>query len=327
MLDPQAVRDAVAHPLRATDFEGMGDVIHGKVRDLYLQPGRRLLVASDRLSAFDRIITCVPWKGQVLNEISAWWFEQTADVVANHVLAIPDPNVTVGVEAQTIPIEVVVRGYITGVTDTALWSLYSDGVDKPYGLTLPVGLKKNDKLPEFVITPTTKGGVGEHDERLSEAELLRRGLVSPERWEEVRTAALEIFRRGTEVAARAGLILVDTKYEFGVVDDKLVLIDEVHTPDSSRYWDLEAYGPAHAAGQPQSELSKEHMRRWLKSVGYGGEGTPPPVPPDVIVELAMRYVNIFERLTGRSFEPAEYPAGPRIEAALRSWQHTNPAAR
>lgn len=320
MIDPQLVRDAIPYALNDTHFEGLGKRLSGKVRDIYLQPGHRLLVATDRLSAFDRIIAAIPFKGQVLNQLSGWWFEQTSDVVANHVLDIPDPNVTVGRECSALAVEVVVRGYITGVTDTALWTLYNDGVKKPYGLDLPPGLKKNDKLPEPVITPTTKGGEGEHDERLSSDEVVSKGLMSASRWQEVREAAFEIFRRGQERAQAAGLILVDTKYEFGTLDGKLVLIDEVHTPDSSRYWIADSYAADHAAGREPEGLDKEYIRRWLKAQGYTGEGQVPAPPADVVTELATRYIGAYERLTGRAFVPGTQPAGARIDAALARYR-------
>ncbi|MCB9665152.1 MAG: phosphoribosylaminoimidazolesuccinocarboxamide synthase [Alphaproteobacteria bacterium] len=308
------------HALSATHLEGLGARHEGKVRDIYLQPGRRLLVATDRLSAFDRIIAAIPFKGQVLNQLSAWWFEHTADVVGNHVLDVPDPNVTVGREAQALPVEIVVRGYITGVTDTALWTLYDQGVDRPYGLDLPAGLRKNDRLPTPVITPTTKGGPGEHDERLSSAEVVSRGLVEPRLWAQVQEVALEVFRRGQERAAAAGLILVDTKYEMGLIDGRLVLIDEVHTPDSSRYWQAASYEADHAAGREPEGLDKEYVRRWLKSQGYAGEGPVPAPPADVVVELAARYIDAFERLTGQAFVPGAQPAEARLQQALSAYR-------
>lgn len=314
------LRAAIPQALHATHLLGVGERRQGKVRDLYLQPGRRLLVATDRLSAFDRIIADIPYKGQVLNQLSSWWFEQTKDVVANHVLDVPDPNVTVGVEATPILVEVVVRGFITGVTDTALWTLYSQGHPRPYGLDLPPGLRKNDRLPEPVITPTTKGGPGEHDERLTSEEVVSRGLVSAVRWGEVREAALEMFRRGSERARAAGLLLVDTKYEFGLVGDRLVVIDEIHTPDSSRYWLAASYAEDHAAGREPEGLDKEYVRRWLKSAGYAGEGAPPALPDDVVVELGRRYVQAYEQLTGRTFVPARLPAEPRIQAAVAAYR-------
>jgi phosphoribosylaminoimidazole-succinocarboxamide synthase len=321
MLTPATIQAAIPFAIEDTalsDALGGAPRSRGKVRDSYALPGgRRALVASDRLSAFDRIIAAIPYKGQVLNQLAAWWFEQTADVVGNHVLSVPDPNVTICREATTLPVEIVVRGYITGVTDTALWTLYDAGVPKPYGLDLPAGLRKNDRLPTPVITPTTKGGPGEHDERLSEDEVVARGLVSAERWAEVRRVALEVFRRGSEVAARAGLILVDTKYEMGIIDGRLCLIDEIHTPDSSRYWIAAGYEAAHARGEEPEGLDKEYVRRWLKSVGYGGEGPPPPMPPDVKVELARRYIAAFERLTGVTFQPGDLPAEPRMRDNLQ----------
>ena len=320
MIDRSVLEAAAPHALRVTHLEGVGTRLQGKVRDLYLQEGRRVLVASDRLSAFDRIIAAIPYKGQVLNQLSAWWFEQTADVVGNHVIDVPDPNVTIGAEAQALPVEVVVRGYITGVTDTALWTLYNEGVEKPYGLTLPAGLVKNDRLPEPVITPTTKGGPGEHDERLSSDEVISRGILSPELWGRVQTAALEIFRRGQEVADKAGMILVDTKYEFGLIDGQLVLIDEVHTPDSSRYWRQDDYAEAHPLGREPEGLDKEYVRRWMASTGYRGEGEVAPLPMDVTCELAARYIDAYERLTGRVFEPGEQPPEPRIARALSSYR-------
>ena len=318
MTTEDTIRAAIRHALKNTDLEGLGRLYRGKVRDVYLQPGRRILVATDRLSAFDRIIAAIPFKGQVLNQLSAWWFEQTSDVVPNHVAMVPDPNVTIGQEAEALKVEVVVRGYITGVTDTALWTQYAAGVEAPYGVTLPPGLRKNDKLPEPVITPTTKGGPGEHDERLSSEEVVSRGIVDAELWEQVKAVSLELFRRGSEVAARGGLILVDTKYEFGLIDGKLHLIDEIHTPDSSRYWLAESYEADHAEGREPEGLDKEYVRRWLKSQGYSGEGEVPVPPEDVVVELAKRYISAYERLTGETFVPASQPATHRISRVLFS---------
>lgn len=319
MIDNAALIAAIPGVLRGTDLSGLGERYVGKVRDSYLGPGRRVLVATDRLSAFDRVIACIPYKGQVLNQLAAWWFEQTADLVGNHVLAVPDPNVTVAREAVTLPIEVVVRGYITGVTDTSLWHHYQQG-PRPYGLDLPAGLRKNDRLPHPVITPTTKGLQGEHDVPIAAADVVAAGLVEAELWEHAQEVVLELYRRGAEVAARAGLILVDTKYELGLIDGKLCVIDEIHTPDSSRFWVADSYEARHAAGEEPEGLDKEYVRRWLKSVGYAGEGPPPPMPDDVTTELARRYISAFERLTGQTFTPAAQPAGPRIAAALAAWQ-------
>ncbi len=318
MISKDQLAAARPHALLETHFEGVGSRYQGKVRDVYVKDGHRALVATDRLSAFDRNIAAIPFKGQVLNQLSAWWFEQTKDVIANHVVAVPDPNVTVGREAEPLMVEVVVRAYITGVTDTSLWMNYSQGKD-PYGVQLPEGLKKNDRLPAHIVTPTTKGLAGEHDRPISSAEVVSLGILSNAQWAEVQSAALEVFRRGTEVADAAGLILVDTKYEFGIIDGVISLIDEIHTPDSSRYWRKSDYEEAMAEGREPEGLDKEYVRRWLAGQGYTGEG-PVPVPPDeVVFELATRYIDLYERLTGETFVPGEQPVGPRIEKALKEW--------
>jgi phosphoribosylaminoimidazole-succinocarboxamide synthase len=204
-----------------------------------------------------------------------------------------------------------VRGYVTGVTSTSLWTLYEQGVDRPYGLDLPAGLSKNDRLPEPVITPTTKATGGAHDERLTNAEVVEHGLVDPGMWEQLRTVALRVFRLGQQVAAAAGLILVDTKYEFGLIDGKLALIDEVHTPDSSRYWVADTY----ATGNPQN-YDKEFLRLWFVDQGYRGDGPAPAMPDDFVAQVAARYIDAFERLTGETFDPGEQPAASRIRKAL-----------
>jgi phosphoribosylaminoimidazole-succinocarboxamide synthase len=307
---------AVPHALRQVDLPGLGRRIEGKVRDIYVQEGQRILITTDRVSAFDRVLGAIPYKGQVLNQLSAWWFEQLADVVANHVIRIPDPNVTIAHEAQSLPVEVIVRGYITGVTSTALWTLYSQGVERPYGLNLPPGLRKNDPLPQPVITPTTKATGGARDERLTPAEVVERGLVKPALWQSLQEAALEIFRRGGAVARKAGLILVDTKYEFGLVDGRPVLIDEVHTPDSSRYWVADSYEAVHGSDQEPENFDKEFLRKWFVEQGYRGEGQAPVMPPDFIAQVAQRYISAYERLTGQPFVPGQQPAAERIRKAL-----------
>ena len=237
----------------------------GKVRVSYaLGEARRLFVTTDRLSAFDRIIAGVPYKGQVLNQLAAWWFEKTAHVVPNHVVAVPDPNVLVATAATPLPVEVVVRGYITGVTSTSLWKPYSQGARRLYGYDLPDGLHKNERLPGPLVTPTTKPPAGSsvHDEPLSMAEVTERHLVAPDRWAEVTEAALELFRHGQLLAEAAGLILVDTKYEFGLdPDGRLLLIDEVHTPDSSRYWMLDTYAARRTTSLSRLSGSSPAVRR------------------------------------------------------------------
>ena len=291
----------------------------GKVRVSYeLSPTERLFVTTDRLSAFDKIICSVPGKGQVLNQLAAWWFEHTRDLVANHLLEVPDPNCTIGRTAHPLPVEVVVRGYITGVTSTSLWRQYADGARTIYGIEFPDGLQKNTALPHHVVTPTTKAQAGAHDEPISSADVVARGLVDAALWQQVTTAALALFARGQQVAAAAGLILADTKYEFGLAADtgELLLIDEVHTPDSSRYWVAASYDERLAAGDEPESLDKEVVRRALLDAGYGGDGPPPALPEHVIAATTARYVDAFERLTGTTFVPGQQPAADRIARAL-----------
>jgi phosphoribosylaminoimidazole-succinocarboxamide synthase len=328
MLTHGELLDAIPNCLDSTDFAGLGQKYEGKVRDVYVQNGRRLLITTDRVSAFDRVLGLIPYKGQVLNQLSAWWFEQTADLARNHVISVPDPNVTIAHEAQPLPVEIVVRGYITGVTKTSLWYLYEQGERRPYGIQLPDGLRKNDPLPEPIITPTTKAEKGGHDERLTEAEILEQKLVDADLWEEIRETAVSLFRRGQQIAAQAGLILVDTKYEMGLVNGRLTLIDEIHTPDSSRYWLIDSTRPqgfskptthSQPLGSTPDEpenYDKEFMRKWYAAQGYRGDGTPPTMPPDFIAQIAARYITTFEMLTGKSFSPGEKPLLERIQKSL-----------
>lgn len=317
MLTHDQLIAAIPQALDTVDLEGFGPKEQGKVRDIYrLSQNRRLLIATDRVSAFDRVLGLIPYKGQVLNQLAAWWFEQTADIVPNHLIAVPDPNIMLVREAQALPVEVIVRGFITGVTETSLWTLYSRGVERPYGLDLPPGLQKNDRLPTPVITPTTKAARGQHDERLTAAEVVERGLVDREVWEEVQRVALALYERGRRIAMRGGLILVDTKYEFGLIDGRLVLIDEIHTPDSSRFWVAETYGPAKREGKEPESFDKEYLRLWYVARGYRGEGEPPALPPRVIAQVAERYIAAYEKLTLETFEPAPLPAAERIQRNL-----------
>jgi phosphoribosylaminoimidazole-succinocarboxamide synthase len=312
VLTNDELLQAIPNALRTVDLAGFGVKQSGKVRDIYMADGKRVLITTDRVSAFDRVLSAIPFKGQVLNQLSAWWFEQLADVVENHVVDVPDANVTIAREADSLPVEVIVRGYITGVTSTSLWTIYAQGERKPYGIPLPDGLQKNDALPQPIITPTTKATGGAHDERLTRDEIIERGLVDKALWEQVERVALSIFARGQQIARQAGLILVDTKYEFGLVDGRLTLIDEVHTPDSSRYWTLDSYG----SGKDPKNYDKEFLREWYVAQGFRGDGEPPALPPDVIAHIARRYIDAYERLTGRAFQPGEQPAATRIERNL-----------
>jgi|LakMenEpi03Aug12_release.lakeMendotaPanAssembly.Ray.scaffolds.fasta_scaffold276112_2 phosphoribosylaminoimidazole-succinocarboxamide synthase len=301
----------------------------GKVRVSYALPGRpheRLFVTTDRLSAFDRIITCVPCKGQVLNQLSAWWFDQTREVVANHLIAVPDPAVTVARNARPLPVEVVVRGYITGVTSTSLWQRYSAGARLIDGHRLPDGLRKNSRLPEAIITPTTKAHAGGHDEPLSVDDVVRRELVDADLWARVCATALELFALGQRVAERSGLILADTKYEFGLDahTGALLVIDELHTPDSSRFWLRDSYLTRLDSGDEPESLDKELVRRALADLGFRGDGPVPDLGADVVAATSARYVDIYELLTGERFVPARQPAQQRIAAAVTAWLDGHP---
>ena len=312
MLTHDQLLQSIPHCLDKTDFPFLGERIEGKVRDIYRRDGQRVLITSDRVSAFDRVLGLIPHKGQVLNQLSAWWFAQTADLVRNHLIDVPDPNVTIAHEAEPLSVEIVVRGYITGVTKTSLWYLYEQGERQPYGIQLPDGLQKNDRLPYPIITPTTKAEKGGHDERLTREEILERGLVSAERWAEIEAMAVALFQRGQEIAFKSGLILVDTKYEMGLVEGQLTLIDEIHTPDSSRYWLADSLQP----GQEPENFDKEFLRKWYAVQGYRGDGPPPAMPDDFVALVASRYISTYERLTGESFIPGERPVLERIEKSL-----------
>ncbi len=291
----------------------------GKVRDWYdLPDGKRLIITTDRLSAFDRVLACVPYKGQVLNQLSAWWFDQTKDIILNHLVSIPDPNAAIVHSVTPITVEVIVRGYITGVTSTALWYRYSLGEREIYGYQFPEGLQKNQALPKPIITPTTKGGVTGHDERLTCAEVVSQGHLDAATWNKVQTAALAIFKRGQELAHNAGLILVDTKYEFGLTkDNSVMLIDEVHTPDSSRFWKEDTYAERFASGQEPENFDKEFVRIAYADKGYRGDGEIPAMPNDLWAAASERYITIYEMLTGKTFEAGSYPVEPRMENNLK----------
>lgn len=316
MIPDRVIREAIPHALHHVDVPGLGERVQGKVRDMYIVGDRRVLVTTDRVSAFDRVLGTIPFKGQVLTQLSAWWFKTVEGIVGHHMLDVIDPNVMITREAKPLPVEVIVRGYITGSTSTSLWTLYEQGVDKPYGLALPPGLKKNAKLPAPVITPTTKATGGAHDERLTSAEVVEHGLVVAPLWEQVCEAALAVFARGQQAAERAGLILVDTKYEFGLIDGRLCLIDEVHTPDSSRYWVRDTYAAALAAGKEPDQFDKEHLRLWLKRQGYSGDGEAPKLGDDIVAEVSARYITAYEKLTGQRFVPGEQPVAERVAGAL-----------
>ncbi|MES2014320.1 MAG: phosphoribosylaminoimidazolesuccinocarboxamide synthase [Patescibacteria group bacterium] len=285
--------------IKETNFEGLGQRTQGKVRDIYEQPERLLLVTTDRHSSFDRIIAHIPHKGAVLNLISAFWFELTKDILPNQLIEVPDPNVIVAKRAKPFLVEVVVRGYLTGVTDTSIWTAYQKGKRDFGGIRLPDGMTKNMSLPRAIITPTTKAG---HDENLELSEVVPRGLATEEEWAEMQRAALALFARGQEHASSKGFILVDTKYEFGLVNGKVILIDEVHTPDNSRYWLKSSFEERIASGQEPMAFDKEFLRIWFKeNCDPYKDATLPEAPAEMVAELSRRYIEIYETLTGQKF--------------------------
>lgn len=321
MLNRKHIKKAIPQALEQVDIAWPYDHSRGKVRDNFALPdARRLMVTTDRLSAFDRILTAVPFKGQVLNQLSGFWFEETEGIIPNHIIDIPDPNVSLVHECEALPVEVVVRGYISGVTKTSLWYRYSLGERLIYGYEFPEGMEKNQALPEPIITPTTKGRAGEHDERITCDEVVERGLLDEETWEQVQKAALDIFKLGQKLAKQGGLILVDTKYEFGrAPGGTLMLIDEVHTPDSSRFWLADSYEDRINSGMEPENFDKEFLRLWYADRGYRGEGEPPEPTDDLIAQVSERYISLYERLTGRTFEPGTLPAEPRIIDVLKQY--------
>jgi phosphoribosylaminoimidazole-succinocarboxamide synthase len=303
MLTTDQILEHRDYALGGVNLSGYGEGGRGKVRDFYeLEENRRLVVTTDRQSAFDRILGLIPFKGQVLNQLSQFWFEQTADIVPNHLISLPDPNVSIVKKAAMFPVEVIVRGYLTGVTDTSIWMMYREGQREMYGQRFPDGMRKNEQLPAPIITPTTHAELGAHDRPLSRNEILNEGLVSPENWQEIERAALAVFARGQEIARQAGLILVDTKYEFGMIEGRVALVDEVHTPDSSRYWLADNYAAKFEQGQEPDNFDKELLRLWMREQGFKGEGQPPALTDDIIARLSQRYQSSYERLTGKSFE-------------------------
>lgn len=318
MVSQKNLLELIPYALNETNLPLPGKQ-SGKVRDWYdLSDETRLIITTDRLSAFDRVLARVPYKGQVLNQLSAWWFAQTEDIIPNHLLSIPDPNASIVKRVTPIAVEVIVRGYITGVTSTALWYRYSLGEREIYGYTFRDGLRKNERLPEPIITPTTKGGPTEHDERLTCAEVVEKNLLDVKTWDQIQAAALAIFKRGQEVARHAGLILVDTKYEFGLTaDGSVILIDEVHTPDSSRFWRDETYVDRYISGIEPENFDKEFVRIVYADKGYRGDGEPPVMPIELWASASERYITIYEMLTGETFKAGSYPIESRLVENLK----------
>lgn len=301
-MNIEKIKEHIDDVLVETSFSNLGEKKVGKVRDIYTTEDHITLISTDRHSSFDRNIASIPFKGEVLNQISLFWFENTRDIIQNHVIDTPDPNVVVAKKCKVIPIEMVVRGYITGSTNTSLWTLYKEGQRDFGNFTLPDGIKKNQKLDEPVLTPTTKSD--EHDRPITPKEIVDEGIVPQDLWDQMADTAIKVFKRGQEIAISKGLILVDTKYEFGLDENgKLTLIDEVHTPDSSRYWKANTYEERFAQGLDPEFFDKEFLRLWFKENcdPYKDEVLP-KAPPELVAELSRRYIEIYETITGKQFD-------------------------
>ncbi|GJD80120.1 phosphoribosylaminoimidazolesuccinocarboxamide synthase [Methylobacterium gregans] len=307
--------DLAAHAhqvLQEADIAELPNRYRGKVRDNYdLADGRRILITTDRISAFDRALAAIPFKGAVLTRTARFWFEHTADICPNHVLAYPDPNVVVAKRLDILPVEVVVRGYLAGTTSTSILTRYRAGERTLYGHRFPDGMRPNERLPQAIITPTTKAFDGGHDEPLTEAEILEKGLLTAEQWRTVSEAALALFARGQALAAERGLILADTKYEFGTdADGRILLADEIHTPDSSRYWFAESYPERLAAGTSPESFDKDFVRNWVVARCDPYRDPIPEIPAEVVLGTAAVYIRAYETITGERFalpDPAEVP--------------------
>ncbi|HTN51016.1 MAG TPA: phosphoribosylaminoimidazolesuccinocarboxamide synthase [Anaeromyxobacter sp.] len=315
MMTDEKLRAQLPHTLRQLDLPGLGELYRGKVRDNYSRGDRILMITTDRVSAFDHVLGTIPFKGEILSRLTTFWFDKVKDIAPTHVLEVPDPSVMVVKRAKALPVEIVIRGYITG----SLWRDYQAGKAGAYGIAWPAGLKKDQRFDEPIITPSTKAEYGKHDEPISAQEILRQGLVTRAVWEEAAAVARRLFERGQAWARSRGLILVDTKYEMGVADGQLLVIDEIHTPDSSRYWTAAGYEERFARGADQEMLDKENIRQWLiREHGFSGHGKPPPLSDEVRVMLARKYIEVFELLTGETFSSGVGSVEARIVGNLKA---------
>jgi len=303
MIDQKTIIQNIPNAIDKINFPKLGKRYSGKVRDWYMQEHFRVLIATDRISAFDRILGLIPFRGAVLTRLSQFWFEQTRDIVANHMIGVIDPNIMLVTECQALPVEIVVRYYITGVTSTALWKRYSEGERVIYGIKFPEGLVKNQKLKKPVITPTTREtGTGGHDEPITKEEIIKKKIIPAKLWKQIEKVAMKLFERGTQICAKGGFILADTKYEFGLdKNGKLTLIDEIHTPDSSRLWVQKTYKERFKKCEEVENYDKEFMRLWFQSQGYSGKGKIPQMPEALIAKIAARYIEACEKVTGEKF--------------------------
>ena len=293
------INEQLKHTLNNFEIDSdIGEHYKGKVRDNYHMDDKILMITSDRVSAFDHVLGTIPFKGQILTEIANFWFDKTKDIVPNHIISSPDPQVLIAKRAKTLPVEIIIRQYITG----SLWREYSSGINGQYGFDLDDNLKENQKFDTAIITPSTKADYGQHDEPISREEIIK-NLVPEKIYAKAEEYALELFRAGQEWANKRGLILVDTKYEFGIYNDELIVIDEIHTPDSSRYWIKDTYYENYEKGVSQNMLDKENIRQWLIEQGFKGEGTPPELTDDIRILLSEKYIELYKKLTGKDFAP------------------------
>ncbi len=304
MINDDTIRRQIGNVLTDATIAELPNHYKGKVRDTYeLGDGSMIIVTTDRQSAFDRELAAVPFKGQVLTQTAKFWFEATRDICPNHVIAYPDPNVLVCKNLDMLPVEMVVRDYMTGSTNTSIWPMYQAGAREMYGITFPDGLSKNEKLWDTILTPTTKAAQGEHDAPITAAEIVEQGLLSQERWDDLARLSLAVFARGREIAATRGLILVDTKFEFGLDENgEVCLADEILTPDSSRFWLADSYAERLANGQDPQGLDKEFLRLWVRARCDPYKDPIPDIPDDTLVEFSGRYIRLFEQVTGLTFE-------------------------
>ena len=305
------IREQLPYTLDAFEGGELGECYKGKVRENFYVGDEIIMVTTDRVSAFDHVLGTIPFKGQILTEIANFWFEKTKEIAPNHIISSPDPQVLVAKKAETLPVEVIVRGYITG----SLWREYEQGINGQYGFMLPEGLKKDQKFDTPILTPSTKAEYGKHDEPIAR-EAIVNGLVVESVYTKAEAYALDLFAAGQEWAAKQGLILVDTKYEFGMVNGELIVIDEIHTPDSSRYWITDEYEARFNTGDGQKMLDKENIRQWLIERGFSGEGTPPALTDEIRVALAESYIELYTKLTGQDFHPKLGDVKSRIENNL-----------
>jgi len=317
-VSQEILREGLGKTLDGTDFSGLGVKYEGKVRDNYTtKDGQRILVVTDRISVFDHVVGTLPYKGQVLNALAAWWFAETQSIAPNHVLSVPDPNVLIGEECEPLKAEMIVRAYVTGNTSTSIWTHYAKGVREFCGHRLPDGLKKHQKLDKAILTPSTKADHGDHDVSASREELIASGAISARDFDAAAEYALALFAHGQKVCAERGLILVDTKYEFGRnKKGEIIVIDEIHTADSSRFWLSQSYAEAFESGSDPKSFDKDYVRRWLGAQGFAGDGPIPAIPDDVRVEAAARYIKACDTIRGEAFVPDTQDPQVRLKKNL-----------